>query len=65
MSTYNIISSMKKKNEQKEFVFAIAAIFLGIIFLITLFYIKYSNENNTIDLKEKQQKVNSYVSSKH
>jgi hypothetical protein len=56
---------MKKNNEQKEFVFAVAAIFFSIIFLITLFYVKYSNENNTIDLKKKQQEVNSYVFSKH
>jgi heme/copper-type cytochrome/quinol oxidase subunit 2 len=56
---------MKKNNEQKEFVFAVAAIFLSVIFLITLFYVKYSNENNTINLKKKQQEVNSYVSSKH
>jgi uncharacterized membrane protein len=56
---------MKKNNEQKEFVFAVAAIFLSIIFLTTLFYVKYSNENNTIDLKEKQQEVISHASSKH
>jgi uncharacterized membrane protein len=56
---------MKKNNEQQEFVFAVAAIFLSIIFLITLFYVKYSNENNTIEMKEKQQEVISFVSSKH
>jgi|TARA_B110000114_G_C14858808_1_gene303880 uncharacterized protein (UPF0333 family) len=65
MSTNNIISSMKKNNKQKEFVFAVAAIFLAIIFLITLFYVKYSSENNTLDSKEKQPEVISYVTSKH
>ena len=56
---------MKKNNKQKEFVFAVAAIFLAIIFLITLFYVKYSNENNKIDLKEKQSEVISYVTPKY
>jgi|TARA_B110000091_G_scaffold192476_1_gene216925 heme/copper-type cytochrome/quinol oxidase subunit 2 len=56
---------MKKNNKQKEFVFAVAAIFLAIIFLITLFYVKYSSENNTLDSKEKQPEVISYVTSKH
>jgi uncharacterized membrane protein len=65
MSTNNIISSMKKNNEQKEFVFAVAAIFFSIIFLITLFYVKYSNENNKIDLKEKQSEVISYATPKY
>jgi preprotein translocase subunit SecG len=46
---------MKKNNEQKEYVFAIAAIFFAVLFLITLFYFKYSNENSTIDQKQKQQ----------
>jgi YbbR domain-containing protein len=46
---------MKKNNEQKEYVFAIAAIFFAVLFLITLFYFKYSNENSTIDPKQKQQ----------
>jgi len=48
---------MKKNNEQKEFVFAIAAIFISVIFLVTLFYVKYSNENNTIVSKETQQEA--------
>jgi heme/copper-type cytochrome/quinol oxidase subunit 2 len=54
-----------KNNKQKEFVFAVAAIFLSVIFLITLFYVKYSDENNTIDPKEKQQEVISYGTPKH
>ena len=52
---------MKKNNEQKEFVFAVAAIFFSIIFLITLFYVKYSNENSTIDSEQKQQESISSV----
>jgi NADH:ubiquinone oxidoreductase subunit 6 (subunit J) len=64
MSTNNINVSMKKSNEQKEFVFAVSAIFLSVIFLITLFYVKYSNEKNTIDSKEKQQEPISYVTPK-
>lgn len=56
---------MKKNNEQKEFVFAVAAIFFSIIFLITLFYVKYSNENNKLDLKEKQSEVISYATPKY
>mgnify|MGYP006102821481 FL=1 len=57
MSINNINLSMKKNNEQKEFVFAIAAIFISVIFLVTLFYVKYSNENNTIVSKETQQET--------
>tara|TARA_B100000795_G_scaffold262559_1_gene240626 strand:- start:555 stop:734 length:180 start_codon:yes stop_codon:yes gene_type:complete len=57
MSINNINLSMKKNNEQKEFVFAIAAIFISVIFLVTLFYVKYSNENNTIVSKETQQEA--------
>jgi hypothetical protein len=48
---------MKKNNEQKEYVFAIAAISFAVLFLITLFYFKYSNENSTIDSKQKQQEA--------
>jgi heme/copper-type cytochrome/quinol oxidase subunit 2 len=61
MFTNNINLSMKKSNEQKEYIFAVAAIFLGVLFLITLFYVKYSNENNTIDSKQKQQEPTSAV----
>ena len=64
MSTNNINLSMKKNNEQKEYVFAVAAIFFGVLFLITLFYFKYSNENKTIDSKEKQQEPISYAGPK-
>jgi ABC-type sugar transport system permease subunit len=45
---------MKKNNEQKEYAFAIAAIFFAVLFLISLFYFKYSNENSTIDSTQKQ-----------
>jgi uncharacterized membrane protein YvbJ len=61
MSTNNINLSMKKNIEQKEFVFAVAAIFFAVIFLITLFYFKYSNENNIKYSSEKQQKAISHV----
>jgi len=48
---------MKKNNEQKEYAFAIAAICFAVLFLITLFYFKYSNENSIIDSKQKQQEA--------
>jgi uncharacterized membrane protein YvbJ len=64
MSTNNINLSTRKKYEQKEFVFAIAALFFAVIFLITLFYFKYSNENNIKYSSEKQQKAISYVDNK-
>ncbi len=48
---------MKKNNEQKEYAFAIAAICFAVLFLITLFYFKYSNENSIIDSKQKQQET--------
>jgi phosphotransferase system glucose/maltose/N-acetylglucosamine-specific IIC component len=65
MSTNNINLSMKKNNEQKEYVFAIAAIFFAVLFLITLFYFKYSNENSTIDSTQKQQEAISTAKNKH
>lgn len=34
---------MKKNNRQNEFIFAIVAIILTIVFLVTLFYVKSSN----------------------
>tara|TARA_B110000240_G_scaffold18121_1_gene18486 strand:- start:398 stop:595 length:198 start_codon:yes stop_codon:yes gene_type:complete len=61
MSTNNINLSMKKNNEQKEYVFAVAAIFFAVLFLVTLFYVKYSNENSTIDSEQKQQESISSV----
>tara|TARA_B100000809_G_scaffold221500_1_gene229829 strand:- start:316 stop:513 length:198 start_codon:yes stop_codon:yes gene_type:complete len=61
MSTNNINLNMKNNNEQKEYVFAVAAIFCGVLFLVTLFYAKYSNQNNTIDSKEKKQEAISSV----
>ena len=64
MSANNINLNMKRSNKQKEYLFALAAIFLSIIFLITLFYVKYSNKNNIIDAKEKQQEPIGYVAPK-
>ena len=61
MSTNNINLSTKKNNEQKEFVFAVVAIFFAVLFLVTLFYVKYSNENSTIDSEQKQQESISSV----
>jgi preprotein translocase subunit SecG len=55
MSTNNINLSTKKNNDQKEYVFAVAAIFFAVLFLVTLFYVKYSNVNSTIDSKQQQQ----------
>ena len=57
----NINLSKKKNNEQKEYVFAVAAIFFAVLFLVTLFYVKYSNENSTIDSEQKQQESISSV----
>tara|TARA_B100000795_G_scaffold204_1_gene109 strand:- start:5406 stop:5573 length:168 start_codon:yes stop_codon:yes gene_type:complete len=34
---------MKKNNRQNEYVFAIVAIILTIVFLVTLFYVKSKN----------------------
>ena len=65
MSTNNINLSTKKNNEQKEFVFAVVAIFFAVLFLVTLFYVKYSNVNSTIDSEQKQQEaVNSVVNNR-
>jgi phosphotransferase system glucose/maltose/N-acetylglucosamine-specific IIC component len=65
MSTNNINLSMKKNNDQKEYVFAVAAIFFAVLFLVTLFYVKYSNVNSTIDSEQKQQEaVNSVVNNR-
>ena len=61
MSTNNINLSTKKNNDQKEYVFAVAAIFFAVLFLVTLFYVKYSNENSTIDSEQKQQESISSV----
>jgi phosphotransferase system glucose/maltose/N-acetylglucosamine-specific IIC component len=61
MSTNNINLSMKKNNDQKEYVFAVAAIFFAVLFLVTLFYVKYSNVKNARDSKQKQQEVISFV----
>jgi len=61
MSTNNINLSMKKNNEQKEYVFAVAAILFAVLFLFTLFYANYSNANSTIDSKQKQQEPISSV----
>ena len=61
MSTNNINLSMKKNNDQKEYVFAVAAILFAVLFLVTLFYVKYSNVNSTIDSKQKQQESISVV----
>ena len=57
MSANNINLSTKKNNEQKEYVFAVAAIFFAVLFLVTLFYSKYSNENSSINSTPKQQKA--------
>ena len=65
MSTNNINLSMKKNNDQKEYVFAVAAIFFAVLFLVTLFYVKYSNVNSTINSKQKQQEAISAVDNKH
>jgi len=64
MPTNNINLSKKKNNEQKEYVFAVAAIFFAVLFLVTLFYVKFSNENSTIDSKQKQQEAFSSVGNK-
>jgi len=61
MSTNNINLSMKKNNDQKEYVFAVAAILFAVLFLVTLFYVKYSNVNGTIDSKQKKQESISSV----
>jgi ABC-type phosphate transport system permease subunit len=61
MSTNNINLRMKKNNDQKEYVFAVAAILFAVLFLVTLFYVKYSNVNSTIDSKQKQQESISAV----
>ena len=61
MSTNNINLSMKKNNEQKEYVFAVAAILFAVLFLFTLFYANYSNVNSTIDSKQKQHEPISSV----
>ena len=61
MSTNNINLSMKKNNEQKEYVFAVAAILFAVLFLVTLFYVKYSNTNSILDSKQKQQEPISSV----
>ena len=37
---------MKKNNRQNEYIFAIVAIILTIVFLITLFYFKSKNIEN-------------------
>ena len=55
MSTNNINLSTKKNNEQKEYVFAVAAIFFAVLFLATLFYFKYSKVNSAKDSKQQQQ----------
>jgi len=61
MSTNNINLSVKKNNAQKEYVFAVAAIFFAVLFLITLFYVKYSNANSTLDSQQKKQETLSSV----
>jgi hypothetical protein len=61
MSTNNIKLRMKKNNDQKEYVFAVAAILFAVLFLVTLFYVKYSNVNGTIDSKQKKQESISSV----
>jgi hypothetical protein len=62
MSTNNINLIMKKNNDQKEYVFAVAAIFFAVLFLATLFYFKYSKVNSTKDSKQQQQEsMNSVV----
>jgi heme/copper-type cytochrome/quinol oxidase subunit 2 len=62
MSTNNINLSTKKNNEQKEYVFAVAAIFFAVLFLVTLFYFKYSKVNSAKDSKQQQQEsMNSVV----
>ena len=40
---WQTISMMKKNNRQNEYIFAIVAIILTIVFLITLFYFKSKN----------------------
>ena len=65
MSTNNINLSMKKNNEQKEYVFAVAAILFAVLFLITLFYVKYSNANSTLDSQQKKQETLSSVVRKY
>lgn len=52
---------MKKNNKQKEYVFAVAAILFAVLFLVTLFYVKYSNTNSILDSKQKQQEPISSV----
>ena len=64
MSTNNLNLSSKKNIEQKDYVFAVAAIFFAVLFLVTLFYFKYSNVKNTKDSKQKQQEVISFVVNK-
>jgi len=65
MSTNNINLSMKKNNDQKEYVFAVAAIFFAVLFLVTLFYVKYSNANSTLDSQQNEQETLSSVVGKH
>lgn len=40
---YEILLMMKKNNRQNEFIFAVVAIILTIVFLGTLFYVKSKN----------------------
>jgi NADH:ubiquinone oxidoreductase subunit 6 (subunit J) len=57
MSTNNINLSVKKNNDQKEYVFAVAAIFFAVLFLVTLFYVKYSSANSNLDSQQKKQET--------
>ena len=51
---------MKKNNKQNEFIFAVVAIILTIVFLVTLFYVKSSNVEKEEALLQRTTSV-SYV----
>ena len=54
---------MKKSKEQKEYIFAVTAIILSVIFLVILFYVKSSNADSNIDSNEGQKDVIAYARS--
>jgi hypothetical protein len=53
---------MKNTKRQNEFIFAVAAIFLTILFLVILFYVKASNADAFSELGENEYA--SYIQSK-
>jgi hypothetical protein len=59
LKTYYIMKNTKRQN---EFIFAVAAIFLTILFLVILFYVKASNADAFSELGENEYA--SYIQSK-